>query len=143
MWPRCIWELIRTLSSLRDSIWARPGAIVFRPFGTQFAPARLRVPVRTGWAATGGCPYRGKRTPGNTTIFVSLCLGVKYDAMDTASHKDTKEDHSGIAAVCFVARARMVPHRTRTGTWSKRRPRRDYVSPFGPVCLVFAGGYRI
>ena len=25
------------------------------------SPARLRVPVRTGWAATGGCPYKGKR----------------------------------------------------------------------------------
>ena len=52
--------------------------------------------------------------------------------MDTASHKDTKEDHSRLAAVCFVARARVVPHRTRTGTCSKRRPRRDNVSPFEP-----------
>ena len=64
-------------------------------------------------------------TPGNTIIFVPLCLGVKYDGMDnrlTQRHQATKEDLSGRAANCFVARARVVPHRTRTGTCSKRRP---------------------
>ena len=39
----------------------KPGAILFHPFGTECAPARQRVPVRTGWAATGGGPYKGKR----------------------------------------------------------------------------------
>ncbi len=65
----------------------KPGAIFFRPCGTEFAPgattcprsdrmgshgglplrgirwaapARLRVPVRTGWAATGGLPLQGE-----------------------------------------------------------------------------------
>ena len=43
------------------------------------APARLRVPIRT-------------------LLLVSLCLGVKNDAKDNPSHKDTKtteEQHSG------------------------------------------------
>ena len=31
-----------------------------------------------------------------------------------------------------ATRVRLVPHRTRTGTCSKRRPRRDNVSPFEP-----------
>ena len=93
--------------------------------------ARQRVPVRT-------LRYKkphAKLTLGNTTIFVSWCLGVKYDAMDnrlTQRHQATREDHSGRAAVCSVARARVVPHRTRTGTCSRRRPRRGNVSRFEP-----------
>ena len=72
------------------------------------APARLRVPGRT-------LRYKkphAKLTPGNPTIFVFWCLGVKYDAMGnrlTQRHQDTKEDHSGRAANCFVAQARVVP----------------------------------
>ena len=36
------------------------------------------------------CKTLAKDREQRTLISVSLCLGVKYDAMDTASHKDTK-----------------------------------------------------
>jgi len=39
----------------------KPGLFSFVPAGLNSHATRLRVPVRTGWAATGGCPYKGKR----------------------------------------------------------------------------------
>ena len=38
-------------------------------------PARLRVPVRTGWAATGGCPYTGDPmgSPDTATLCPRFC----------------------------------------------------------------------
>ena len=97
-----------SLPSLRDSIHLRRDNV--SPFEPDGQP-RGAAPTRGSGTLRYKKPH-AKLTPGNTTIFVSLCLGVKYDAVGnrlTQRHQDTKEDHSGRAANCLVAQARVVP----------------------------------
>ena len=88
----------------------RPRRDGVSPFGPDGQP-RGAAPTRGSGTLRYKKPH-AKLTPGKTTIFVSLCLGVNYDAMGnrlTQRHQDTKEDHSGRAANCFVAQACVVP----------------------------------
>ncbi|HQE77460.1 MAG TPA: hypothetical protein PLK00_13595, partial [Candidatus Hydrogenedentes bacterium] len=60
---------------------------------------------------------------------------MKYDETAnglTQSRQAAKKNHDGQAPVCGGTPARVVSHQRRTGTCSKRRPRRDNVSPFEP-----------
>ena len=101
----CLCDMVRILSSLRDSMWVRryspgcnPGLFSFVPSGLDSLPAQLCAPFGSERGHVPSAAPARQRVPVRTRVSVSLCA-IRCDGYGlTQRHQATKEDHSARAA---------------------------------------------